>query len=111
MPKCVSGLASLLPAVLPALLLASCAGQPAGQDPGTGGAASPSSDGGAAGDGGPPSPPPSPDPGQPGCGLPAAAFCDTLATPSPGGRGGDVDDAKWSVTRVTNLVNPGQGNW
>jgi hypothetical protein len=49
--------------------------------------------------------------GRPGCALAAAAFCDTLATPSPGGRGGDLDDAKWSVTRITNIFNVGQGNW
>src|SRR5689334_6540057 len=98
MPKRLSDLASLLPA---ALLLASCAGQVAGQDtpggmpgPGTGGASSPSGGGGggsgdgAAGGAPPTSIPPNPDPGQPGCALPAAAFCDTLATPSPGGRGG-----------------------
>jgi len=72
-------------------------------------------DGGAAGQGGastpPPPPPPPPPPGQTGCGLPAAAFCDTLATASPGGRGGDIDDTKWSVTRISNGVNPGQGQW
>jgi len=78
----------------------------------TGGASGPA---GASGTGGAPdgaggAPPPS-NPGAPGCALPAAAFCDPLATPSPGGRGGDVDDAKWSVTRISNGFNPGQGQW
>ena len=61
-------------------------------------------------DAGAPDLPPGP-PSAPGCALPAAAFCDPLAAPSPGGRGGDVDDTRWSVTRVTNGFNPGQGQW
>ncbi len=80
----------------------------AGGAPGAGGArgGAGGGQGGAAGT----APPPG-NPGAPGCALPAAAFCDALATPSPGGRGGDVDDAKWSVTRISNGVNPGQGQW
>jgi hypothetical protein len=48
---------------------------------------------------------------DPGCGLKAAAFCDNFDVPSPGGRGGDRDETKWSVSRVTNQVNPGQGQF
>jgi hypothetical protein len=50
-----------------------------------------------------------PKPGS--CALDKPAFCDTLATPSPGGRSGDLDDVKWSVTRISNGYNPGQGAW
>jgi hypothetical protein len=50
-----------------------------------------------------------PPPGPPGCGLKQAAFCDTFDTPSPGGRGGDLDDAKWSVARISGENNQGQG--
>jgi hypothetical protein len=42
------------------------------------------------------------------CRLPNPAFCDTFDTPHPGGRGGDLDEAKWSVYRVGGGVNPGQ---
>jgi hypothetical protein len=35
-----------------------------------------------------------------GCGLPDPAFCDTFTQPSPGGRAGDLDDAKWSFSRL-----------
>ena len=42
-------------------------------------------------------------PGDPGCGLPNAAFCETFDAASPGGRGGDVDEANWSVSRWGNL--------
>jgi len=41
-----------------------------------------------------------------GCGLEHAAFCDTFDTPSPGGRGGDLDDAQWSTARIS---TDGQG--
>ena len=34
------------------------------------------------------------------CGLPDAAFCDAFTKPSPGGRAGDLDDAKWSFARL-----------
>src|SRR5262245_35417988 len=37
------------------------------------------------------------------------AFCDTFDEPMPGGRGGDLDPAKWSVTRVSGATNLGQG--
>jgi hypothetical protein len=34
---------------------------------------------------------------EPGdCGLDVPAFCDPFDAPSPGGRGGDIDEAKWS---------------
>src|SRR4051794_8293521 len=38
-------------------------------------------------------------PAAAGCGLPAPAFCETFETPSPGGRGGDLDEAVWSFAR------------
>lgn len=34
------------------------------------------------------------------CRLPDAAFCDAFTDKSPGGRGGDLDDSKWSVSRL-----------
>jgi len=33
------------------------------------------------------------------CNLPTPAFCDTFTTASPGGRGGGLDETRWSVTR------------
>jgi hypothetical protein len=44
--------------------------------------------------------------GDPGCGLGAAAFCETFDTAHPGGRGGDLDETKWSVARVAQYVSP-----
>jgi hypothetical protein len=37
--------------------------------------------------------------GGPGCTLEAAAFCETFDTPSPGGRGGEIDDSRFSFSR------------
>ena len=34
------------------------------------------------------------------CTLPNAAFCDAFTKASPGGRAGDLDDAKWSFARL-----------
>jgi hypothetical protein len=34
------------------------------------------------------------------CDLPDAAFCDAFTKPSPGGRAGDLDDAKWGFSRL-----------
>lgn len=43
-----------------------------------------------------------PNPGPPGCGLPAAAFCDPFDAPTAGGgREGELDPKKWSVTRAS----------
>lgn len=40
-------------------------------------------------------------PGPPGCGLAAAAFCDTFDAPSTaGGREGELDPTTWSVVRA-----------
>lgn len=44
-----------------------------------------------------------PPPGPPGCGLMEAAFCDTFDEASPGGRGGDLNDADWSVARISGM--------
>jgi hypothetical protein len=33
------------------------------------------------------------------CGLEDPAFCETFETPSPGGRGGDLDESTWSFAR------------
>src|SRR6185503_10740487 len=44
--------------------------------------------------------------GGSGCGLSAAAFCDTFETASPGGRAGDLDETKWSIARVAQYVAP-----
>ena len=40
----------------------------------------------------------------------APAFCESFDEPSPGGRAGDLDDARFSVARISNLVNQGQGH-
>jgi hypothetical protein len=37
--------------------------------------------------------------GQPGCGLDAAAFCETFDTPHPGGRGGEIDETRFAFSR------------
>ena len=39
-------------------------------------------------------------PVDPSCGLPDAAFCENFETKSPGGRGGDLDDARWNFARI-----------
>jgi hypothetical protein len=52
-----------------------------------------------------PSNQPPPPPGPPGCGLGSAAFCDTFDNASPGGRAGDLDDANWSVARISTMIN------
>ncbi|MER3420252.1 MAG: hypothetical protein C4290_06895 [Chloroflexota bacterium] len=44
------------------------------------------------------------------CGLPQAAFCDTFDSPAPGGRGGDLDERRWSFARYGNGINPSQGD-
>jgi hypothetical protein len=41
--------------------------------------------------------------------LKEPAFCDTFDRPSPGGRGGDLDEKFWSVARASAKVNPSQG--
>src|SRR5687767_318056 len=39
-----------------------------------------------------------PPPG-PGCGLDAAAFCETFDAPHPGGRGGEIDERRFAFSR------------
>jgi hypothetical protein len=57
-----------------------------------------SSSGGSANGGGGPKPiEPSVEPGS--CGLDQPAFCEKFETPKPGGRGGDLDEARWSFSR------------
>jgi hypothetical protein len=84
-------------AVIAGLALAACG---AGGDDAGGGSA-----------GGPatapaPSPTPAPEPipvlpGPPGCGLPAAAFCETFEAPaSVQGRAGELDARRWSGSRA-----------
>jgi hypothetical protein len=60
---------------------------------GSGGAGSMAGAAGAAGAGARP-------PVDASCSLPNAAFCDAFAKASPGGRAGDLDDAKWSFARL-----------
>jgi hypothetical protein len=43
------------------------------------------------------------------CSLKEPAFCDTFDEPAPGGRGGDLDEKMWSVSRVSAKVNSSQG--
>jgi hypothetical protein len=51
--------------------------------------------------------PDGPDSGP--CSLKEAAFCDVFDKPSPGGRGGDLDEKLWSVARASAKVNVSQG--
>src|SRR5687767_6519792 len=37
--------------------------------------------------------------GDPACGLGNAAFCETFDAPSPGGRGGEIDETRWAFSR------------
>ncbi|HMJ16531.1 MAG TPA: hypothetical protein VK524_34190 [Polyangiaceae bacterium] len=39
-------------------------------------------------------------PVDPSCNLPGAAFCDAFTEASPGGRAGDLDDARWAMARL-----------
>lgn len=43
------------------------------------------------------------------CGLASPAFCDTFTAPHSVTRAGQLDPAKWSVSRITNVTNPSQG--
>ncbi len=43
------------------------------------------------------------------CGLPQAAFCDTFGNAFQGGRAGQLDPTRWSVTRLTSDLNASQG--
>jgi hypothetical protein len=45
-----------------------------------------------------------PKPGS--CGLALPAFCETFDSASPGGRGGDLDEVRWSVARTTRNQAP-----
>ncbi len=49
---------------------------------------------------------PPPAPGA--CGLAEPAFCDTFEQPSPGGRGGDLDERLWGVGRLSQMTNVSQ---
>src|SRR5262245_27141803 len=64
----------------------------------------PRRDGGPRADGGPPIL------GGPGCGLEAAAFCDTFdAVSEVRGRGGDLDPSRWSASRGNPQLPTGNG--
>jgi hypothetical protein len=56
---------------------------------------------GAAGDDADPMPDPGPTlpPLDASCGFDAPAFCETFETPHPGGRGGEIDESRWSFGR------------
>lgn len=74
-----------------------------------------SPDGGAAGDdaagGGPDAEIPTPgEPGPPGCGLGAAAFCDPFDAPANGGRARELDGARWSGARSASNGPSADGN-
>jgi hypothetical protein len=46
-------------------------------------------------------------PGPPGCGLEAAAFCDTFDAPAGGAtRAGELDGTKWSAARMCEIGGP-----
>jgi hypothetical protein len=52
--------------------------------------------------------------GRCGTGEPSFAFCDTFDQPyAGGGRTGQLDPMKWSISRLSGFTNPGQGqlNW
>jgi hypothetical protein len=49
-------------------------------------------------------------PGGPGCGLPAAAFCETFDAPSSHqGRAGELDSRRWSAGRLAPQLPTGNG--
>ncbi|MBL8742372.1 MAG: hypothetical protein JNK04_14790, partial [Myxococcales bacterium] len=79
---------------LAATLLAACgdpsepSDEPQGGGAGTGGDAAVESSSNSV---------PRPEPGS--CQLADPAFCETFDKPSPGGRGGDLDERLWSVAR------------
>jgi hypothetical protein len=50
-----------------------------------------------------------PRPASGACGLAEPAFCDTFERPSPGGRGGDLDERFWGVARLSQMTNVSQG--
>ena len=60
-----------------------------------------------------PSSPENPAPGEmglPGCGLEAAAFCDTFEKPAPvQGRAGELDATRWSAGRLQPQLPTGSG--
>jgi len=51
-----------------------------------------------------PVPPPTHEMSQDKCVF--SSFCDNFAMASPGGRGGDLDETKWSFARTTQATNP-----
>ena len=68
---------------------------------GDGGAAGADQGGGTGGKGGTGGSSIDPTPGDPGCGLDAAAFCDTFDAPAKDrGRAGEADVTKWSASRM-----------
>jgi len=67
----------------------------AGAAAGTGGVEAGSTSGVGGGGGTTPLPPVDPN-----CTLPDAAFCDAFVKASPGGRAGDLDDARWGFARL-----------
>jgi hypothetical protein len=51
-----------------------------------------------------PNPDPVPSPYPVGsCGLDQPAFCDTFETPQAGGRGGELDESRWSFSRYSHM--------
>jgi hypothetical protein len=87
------------------LFTAGCSeSDPAGPDGAAGGNDQPASGGGVAGgsnagSGGEGGAAPLPHV-DPSCYLDGAAFCDAFTEPSPGGRAGALDDAKWGFSRM-----------
>jgi hypothetical protein len=102
---------SQLMLALCAIASAACSSDGDSNGDGSGGSAGTSSGNGGSSVGGSSTPgtgmPDGPDSGP--CALKEAAFCDTFDKPSPGGRGGDLDEKLWSVARASAKVNPTQG--
>ncbi len=96
---------SRVPLLLLAVLVAGCGSQPAPRgDAGPVKDAHVGSDGAHAHDAGPPASDAIVVMGRPGCGLAAAAFCDTFDAPSKQpGRGGELDSRHWSASRLDPL--------
>src|SRR5688500_6813815 len=78
------------------LFVAGCSSssENAGTGEGTGGGGASGPGTGGEGGGGPR------PPVDPSCHLDGAAFCDAFTEPSPGGRAGALDDAKWGFSRM-----------
>ncbi|MCA9619834.1 MAG: hypothetical protein KC731_12495 [Myxococcales bacterium] len=90
------------------MTLVACGGTNGGDPTGAGGMGASSGSGASSGVGAGASTgsggdlPPAPPPGS--CGMDEPAFCETFEATTPGGRGGDLDESVWGVSRWSHNV-------